>query len=336
MSNEITHDHESLSPTVQSVRENIPDGPESNTPNGVNPAISSAIDEGNKETGDQLDGAKDDADKTDKASEDLDDNEKEHKKKGDGIDTELSADSGGGSPNNSMLGGGTPTASAPQSTPTSSQAQQPSMPQMSMPQTSAPSVNPAAMSIPKDALNKLVSNYSAPNKDSSSSDSKGDTPGTSKAVSADAVDVSKVTYDKTGLGPLTDSQLSAVIEEALDKNGISDDPTVRKQWHEVLTFMAEKESSRNPDAVNLTDSNAIGSPAADGHPGQSSRGIWQTIPTTFAAHHVSGTSTNIYDPIACGASAVNYILDNYNVSPSGGASLQAFYSKRMSGGYTGY
>ena len=74
--------------------------------------------------------------------------------------------------------------------------------------------------------------------------------GAGAASKEDKVDVSKVTYDKTGLGVLTDSELKATIDKALDLNGVSDDPKVRGQWHEVLSFMAEKESSRNPDAVN--------------------------------------------------------------------------------------
>ena len=94
---------------------------------------------------------------------------------------------------------------------------------------------------------------------------------------------------------------------------------------------------RNDKHVFLTgNSNAHGAPAADGHPFNCSRGIWQCIPTTFAAHHVSGTSANIYDPVASCAASINYSMSRYHIDPHGGSSLQAFYASRMKGGYTGY
>lgn len=96
---------------------------------------------------------------------------------------------------------------------------------------------------------------------------------------------------------------------------------------------------RNGEHVFLTgNSNAHGATAADGNPFNCSRGIWQTIPTTFAAYHVSGTSAAIYDPVASGAAAINYISGKYNVDKNGGASLDAFYARRGGGGgsYTGY
>ncbi|MEU6576066.1 lytic transglycosylase, partial [Streptomyces sp. NPDC046805] len=51
-----------------------------------------------------------------------------------------------------------------------------------------------------------------------------------------------------------------------------------------------RESSGNPMAINLWDSNA-----AKGMP---SKGLLQVINPTFNAYHVSGTSWNIYDPVA--------------------------------------
>lgn len=316
---------------VPGLNPDLPSNPENPTGN-LNPTVSGALEEGNTETGDELDSAGEDADKAKKAVGDLDDNEEDNEKEGKGIDTELSADGGsrgGGSP---MLGGGSPMGQ-PMSQPMSQPS--PSMPQMSMPQTQMPNAS-NMMKLPPGAMDKLLSGYNPKSASTSGGSDLGRAKGDGKVSGADAIDVSQVSYDKTGIGPLTDSEMHAVIEEALDKNGISDDPRVRAQWHEVLTFMAEKESSRNPDAVNLTDSNAIGAPAADGHPGQSSRGIWQTIPTTFAAHHVAGTSTNIYDAVANCSASVAYTMDRYNVSPNGGSSLQSFYSNRMSGGYTGY
>jgi SLT domain-containing protein len=60
----------------------------------------------------------------------------------------------------------------------------------------------------------------------------------------------------------------------------------------------QTESGGNPNAINLTDSNAKA-----GHPSQ---GLMQTIPSTFARWHVAGTSWNIYDPLANIAAAINY------------------------------
>lgn len=329
----IQHENEETQSGISSAQDGIADGTETAGGN-IDPSVSGALEEGNAETDGDLDGARDGTDRLKDASDALDDNEGRNASNAGGIDTELSSDggSGRGSP---MLGSGSgmpqqqPQMFAPQASP------QPQMPPMQMPQT--PQMNPANFKMPQESLNKLLSGYNP--KEASTAGGSNDLGRAAPKggiSNADKIDVSQVRYDKTGLGPLTNSELRAVIDEALDKNGISKDPSVRAQWHEVLTFMAEKESSRNPDAVNLTDSNAIGAPAADGHPGQSSRGIWQTIPTTFAAYHVAGTSTNIYDPVACGAAAVNYIMDRYNVDPSGGSSLQAFYSRRMGGGYTGY
>ncbi|GAA1905537.1 LysM peptidoglycan-binding domain-containing protein [Streptantibioticus ferralitis] len=64
-----------------------------------------------------------------------------------------------------------------------------------------------------------------------------------------------------------------------------------------------RESSGNPNAINLWDSNA-----AAGHP---SIGLLQVIQPTFTAYHVAGTSTNIYDPVANITAACNYAYHRY-------------------------
>ncbi|MFE2433002.1 transglycosylase SLT domain-containing protein [Streptomyces sp. NPDC059373] len=64
-----------------------------------------------------------------------------------------------------------------------------------------------------------------------------------------------------------------------------------------------RESSGNPRAINLWDSNAaIGTP---------SKGLLQVIDPTFRAYHVSGTSWNIYDPVANITAACNYAAKHY-------------------------
>ena len=64
-----------------------------------------------------------------------------------------------------------------------------------------------------------------------------------------------------------------------------------------------RESSGNPNAINLWDSNA-----AAGHP---SIGLLQVIQPTFNAYHVPGTSWNIYDPVANITAACNYAYHRY-------------------------
>ncbi|KUN78057.1 lytic transglycosylase [Streptomyces bungoensis] len=87
---------------------------------------------------------------------------------------------------------------------------------------------------------------------------------------------------------------------------------------ESLAIMAEKhipgtyngiyrnvmrESSGNPNAINLWDSNA-----AKGIP---SKGLLQVIDPTFNAYHVAGTAYNIYDPVANITAACNYAAARY-------------------------
>jgi len=70
-----------------------------------------------------------------------------------------------------------------------------------------------------------------------------------------------------------------------------------------VLFQMQTESGGNPNAINLTDSNA-----AHGDP---SRGLMQTIMGTFRAYHWPGTSNNIYDPLANIAAALNYARHVY-------------------------
>ena len=87
---------------------------------------------------------------------------------------------------------------------------------------------------------------------------------------------------------------------------------------ESLAIMAEKgipgtyngihrniirESSGNPQAINLWDSNA-----AKGIP---SKGLLQVIDPTFNSYHVAGTSFDIYDPVANITAACNYAAARY-------------------------
>jgi SLT domain-containing protein len=70
-----------------------------------------------------------------------------------------------------------------------------------------------------------------------------------------------------------------------------------------ILYQMQTESGGNPNAINLTDINA--------QRGDPSRGLMQTIGSTFAAYHVPGTSNNIYDPLANIAAAINYARHVY-------------------------
>jgi hypothetical protein len=64
-----------------------------------------------------------------------------------------------------------------------------------------------------------------------------------------------------------------------------------------------RESSGNPQAINLWDVNA-----QNGIP---SKGLLQVIPPTFATYHVSGTPDNIYNPVSNIVAACNYAAAKY-------------------------
>jgi hypothetical protein len=88
-------------------------------------------------------------------------------------------------------------------------------------------------------------------------------------------------------------------------------------WLSGLTELCTRESSLRPNAVNTTDSNATGPTVADGHPSDCSRGIAQCVPETFARYHASGTSWQIYDPVANIAAAIGYVIARYGVQQDG-------------------
>lgn len=151
------------------------------------------------------------------------------------------------------------------------------------------------------------------------------------------LDVSEVSLEKYGSGPLSKAEIDSVIDQALTINGVPNDPALREQWHELYQHMAANESGGDPDAVNDWDSNAVGPIVEDGSHSNSSRGIWQCIPSTFAAYHMGGTSNSIYDPVASAAASMNYVMSVYGVSPDG-ANLMSFSARQGvgTGTYQGY
>jgi SLT domain-containing protein len=107
-------------------------------------------------------------------------------------------------------------------------------------------------------------------------------------------------------GTIPTGQHLAIIDAALKAAGVPP-PGTLGQWEAGLNTLIGRESSWNPRAINLTDSNAAA--------GDPSRGLGQAIGATFAAYHVPGTSWDIYDPIANVAAITRYIVGTYgNIS----------------------
>jgi hypothetical protein len=89
----------------------------------------------------------------------------------------------------------------------------------------------------------------------------------------------------------------------------------------VLSLI-KSESGGNPNAINLTDSNARA-----GHP---SRGLMQTIPSTFEANRSMGLPDNIVDPLANIYAGIHYALQRY------GPGMLAAGGRHSAGKYIGY
>ena len=88
-----------------------------------------------------------------------------------------------------------------------------------------------------------------------------------------------------------------LVRQVLAMEGLS--PSLILQ----VLYQIQTESGGNPNAINLTDINA--------QRGDPSRGLLQTIMSTFLAYHWPGTSYNIYDPEANIAAAINYARHTY-------------------------
>jgi hypothetical protein len=96
-------------------------------------------------------------------------------------------------------------------------------------------------------------------------------------------------------------QHRAIIDAALAADSV---PTNQwPSWEAGMNTLIQRESSWNPDAINLTDSNARA-----GHP---SEGLAQMIAGTFEANRNKSLPDNVLDPEANVAAAINYIDRRY-------------------------
>lgn len=120
-------------------------------------------------------------------------------------------------------------------------------------------------------------------------------------------------------------QWMGVVLQALALNGLPAS-LAGQVLHQIAT-----ESGGNPNVTNTTDINA--------QRGDPSRGLLQTIGSTFAAYHVAGTSNNIFDPLANVAAAINYARHVYGpslMSGSGGLGSGHGYAMGTSGAARGW
>jgi soluble lytic murein transglycosylase-like protein len=107
------------------------------------------------------------------------------------------------------------------------------------------------------------------------------------------------------------------IAEALARTGAP------SSWAPALRTIAEKESSLDPAAANLT--------ASGGDPARTPLGLMQMLPSTFAAHAQPGHG-NILDPVDNLSAAIGYIRSRYG-DPSSTPGLRALARGQ---GYVGY
>jgi soluble lytic murein transglycosylase-like protein len=97
------------------------------------------------------------------------------------------------------------------------------------------------------------------------------------------------------------AQLQAWVAQArqiLIDQGV--DPSLMNE--NQMIALIQHESSGNPHAINLWDSNATA-----GHP---SKGLMQTIDSTFSEHHLPGHD-NIYSPVDNILAGTRYAIERY-------------------------
>nr|WP_246382244.1 transglycosylase SLT domain-containing protein [Prauserella isguenensis] len=117
-------------------------------------------------------------------------------------------------------------------------------------------------------------------------------------------------------------QVDRWINRAIDILRQNNVPITHEKRDEIRTII-EKESSGDPRAINLWDSNA--------EKGIPSKGLMQTIDPTFDAHKLAGHG-DIYNPVDNIIAGVRYTLDRYGdfdehpglASMAGGGDYQGY------------
>ncbi|MGH9093839.1 MAG: phage tail tape measure protein [Acidimicrobiales bacterium] len=101
------------------------------------------------------------------------------------------------------------------------------------------------------------------------------------------------------VGAIPTGAHAALIAQALALAGQPLSPANEAAVNDIVNF----ESGWNPNAINLTDSNAKA-----GHPSQ---GLMQTIPSTFHAYALPAYSGNINDPLSNLIAGIRYAVARY-------------------------
>ncbi|MEU7632071.1 transglycosylase SLT domain-containing protein [Nocardia sp. NPDC049220] len=129
----------------------------------------------------------------------------------------------------------------------------------------------------------------------------------SSAVVADAAPIDATAPASAGLlpflpdpaPPVYADNLDGWIQQALDIMHAHNIPGS----YDGIYRNVMRESSGNPNAINLSDSNAAA--------GTPSKGLLQVIDPTFNAYHVDGTPFDIWNPVANITAACNYAANRY-------------------------
>ncbi|MFE0101150.1 transglycosylase SLT domain-containing protein [Streptomyces sp. NPDC059009] len=146
-------------------------------------------------------------------------------------------------------------------------------------------------------------------------------------------DVAPISLGRGGkmVGAIPKGDHLRIINAALKAAGVPP-PGTLSQWQKGLNTLITRESGWNPNAINNWDSNAAA--------GMASRGLAQVIPPTFAANHVPGTSSNIFDPVANVAAAIRYITRRYgnitNVAQADASAMPQGYALGTPGARSGW
>ncbi|TCJ93776.1 transglycosylase SLT domain-containing protein [Nocardia alba] len=96
-----------------------------------------------------------------------------------------------------------------------------------------------------------------------------------------------------------ENNLDGWIREALDIMAAKGIPGTYEGIHRNIM----RESTGNPQAINLWDINAIN--------GIPSKGLLQVIDPTFASFHVEGTPFDVWNPVSNIVAACNYAANRY-------------------------
>jgi len=127
-------------------------------------------------------------------------------------------------------------------------------------------------------------------------------------------------------GPMvagTSAQVTKWITDALTVLYANGTPRVASDAT-IISWMVYGESSGNPRAINLVDSNFKA-----GHP---SKGLIQTIDSTFQAYRLPSLPNDVYDPVSNIVAGVRYNISRYHSMENN----PGWKSHKAGGGYVGY